>query len=251
MNEPNSSEFAAWEAQVDRLASGDLPADERAELFRWLEAEPSRWRRCALALLEARELEQAMGQWLATDDSPCDSLVEVRGVGGAAGRGMFERGKRMPPSPVPAKSAPKSDEAIIARDPSPASSKIEQPRRSAFFSMAAAVLLAFGLGIVLRSQWNSPGATESRGVTANGAASRADSDSETGAVPSTSDRRFASAMSQPKVSAVSDYARGRLERRGFHVETNPTDVPVTLPDGRRVMAHANRVRLEYVGHRSY
>ena len=50
-------------AQLDRLATGELAASARRELFAWLEGDRSRWRRCALVLLEARELEHAFDEF--------------------------------------------------------------------------------------------------------------------------------------------------------------------------------------------
>jgi hypothetical protein len=56
-------------ASIDRLATGDLSEPARHELFAWLDADPIRWRRCALVLLETRELEQTFGEWR-TGDPP-------------------------------------------------------------------------------------------------------------------------------------------------------------------------------------
>ena len=47
----DSTQFAL----IDRLATGELDGAVRRDLFAWLDHEPSRWRRCALALLEARD----------------------------------------------------------------------------------------------------------------------------------------------------------------------------------------------------
>src|SRR5438093_6448897 len=74
MNERRHDEILA--RSIDRLAAGDLDAPARRELFAWLDAEPLRWRRCALALLEARDLEQALDDWI--DESRSEAKLSSR-----------------------------------------------------------------------------------------------------------------------------------------------------------------------------
>lgn len=52
-NHPNSHpiDYQAW---LDRLATGELDDAKRRALFTWLDDEPLRWKRCAVAFLEAQ-----------------------------------------------------------------------------------------------------------------------------------------------------------------------------------------------------
>src|SRR5687767_14049160 len=60
----------AMQAQLDRLASGDLAENERRSLLAWLDEDASRWRGCALAFLEAQTWEAAAGWPAAAAASP-------------------------------------------------------------------------------------------------------------------------------------------------------------------------------------
>lgn len=46
-------------AQIDRLVAGELAEHDRRSLLAWLDEEPTRWRACALAFLEAQAWEEA------------------------------------------------------------------------------------------------------------------------------------------------------------------------------------------------
>src|SRR6185295_877610 len=57
---------------LDRLACGELDETTRKNLFAWLDADPLRWRSCALALLEAQSWNESLeGITLANDGETC------------------------------------------------------------------------------------------------------------------------------------------------------------------------------------
>ena len=62
--------------QLDRLVSGDLPEPDRRSLLAWLDEEPTRWRVCALAFLEAQVWEQA-ATW--EGEAPAEPRVQGSG----------------------------------------------------------------------------------------------------------------------------------------------------------------------------
>jgi hypothetical protein len=49
--------------QLERLACGELDETARAPVLNWLDADPSRWRLCGLAFLEAQAWTETLGQW--------------------------------------------------------------------------------------------------------------------------------------------------------------------------------------------
>jgi len=53
----------AMQAQLDRLASGDLAENDRRSLLAWLDEDAGRWRACATAFLEAQTWEAAATNW--------------------------------------------------------------------------------------------------------------------------------------------------------------------------------------------
>ena len=113
---------------IDRLAAGELDEAARRDLVVWLDREPSRWRRCALALLEARELEEAFG----------GSARAGVGVGGGAGMGEWQLGLSKP----------------VARLTRPSAAR--PFRRGAVFALAASIVVAFSLGVFTRGVFVAP-----------------------------------------------------------------------------------------------
>jgi hypothetical protein len=57
MNVPSFD--SAMQSQIDRLVANELSETDRAKLLEWLDQDCVRWRRCALAFLEAQMWEQA------------------------------------------------------------------------------------------------------------------------------------------------------------------------------------------------
>lgn len=212
-------------AAIDRLATGELHGGARRELLTWLDGEPQRWRRCALALLETREIEQALGAWQSETRRPAVKLLR----------------------PL----APRS-------------------RGGAFIALAASVLIAFGLGLFARGYWASDGQ-----LVADLPAARHDAGGDpvqpgSGVTTSSNSptrnplkvvkqsspppRRTAAAAEAPTAQrrdSIPSYIRGQWERRGFQLTSRPAQLPVVLPDGRRMMASVDEWQLNYVGQRTY
>lgn len=106
--------------QIDRLAAGDLAEPQRRELLAWFDQEPARWRQCGLAFLEA----QAWGEAFAADGMPA--------------------------------AAPDCDRA---RRPD-LTCRVDRARQHfarMHVALAAALLIAFGLGFMARQAWPAAG----------------------------------------------------------------------------------------------
>jgi hypothetical protein len=250
---------------LDRLAAGDLDAQARRELFAWLDREPSRWRRCALTLLEAREWEQALGDWRA--ECPSNRRTDVAR--------LLDDGLRLK-SGDSGRTPPRNGAAQVwessPRFPSPAVRPIPPAGRwGERLAVAATVLVAFGLGIAVRgigtgpqrevvqaprdSDNGRPSPYLQRAPT-DGSADRGH-DTLTDQVVSQpnghDDAPSVAAHPSPSKSAepIPAYVRSQLERRGYRVDSRHTVVPVALPDGRRVMLPVDQLQFSYIGQRSY
>jgi len=205
-------------ASIDRLAAGELGGDARRELFAWLDGEPSRWRRCALALLEVRELEQAFGDWRAevpravVQSALAPAAQRFRWTGAFAlaasfmiafTLGVVARGFWSTPGPMIAKS-PRPSARDVSSQPT---AKSSPPRVVA----------------------EEPRTTSEKGITTVAAA--------------------------PPTELRSDlfppYVRSQLERRGYQVKSRHALLSVVLPDGRRVTRPVAELQVKYVGHRAY
>lgn len=231
---------------IDRLAADELDDDSRGELFAWLDREPTRWRRCALALLEVRELEGALDDWLGESDS-----------------NLAPRTSRQRPVAPP-------DESRSGDGRSPAKGE-RRSGRYAMLAVAASVALAFGLGMAADRRfvgWRGveapqPVAQASRSA-AGGARDEASHEGETDAGHSrqreTSGGGELAQQSEPvapRPSSAADkqlippYVKSQLERRGYRVDSRRQFLSVTLPDGRRVSAPVGLLKFSYVGNRAY
>lgn len=232
MNESHINQLASPEAQIDRLAAGELDHASRRNLFDWLDREPLHWRRCALALLEARELDQALADWQAEIPRTALTIPSLRRVGAAH---------------------PATD-CEIARH--------KQPRRwGSALALAASLLLAFGLGVGARGFWSeqSPIIGQNPPWSSKGDVASASNGEKQVAPnePAPADQPAPKAAVTPttasKVGAtdlISPYVRSLLERRGYEVESRHAVLPAILPDGRRVMLPVDQFQLRYVGHRT-
>ena len=110
------------DARFDRLVDGQLPPGEYRALLASLDDEPGGWRRCALAILEAQALRAARGAW-----------------------------------------REKKTAVSVAKDiAAPADALGRRPLGWArmVLAMAACFLVAFGLGMLLRSQWPAAGSQD-------------------------------------------------------------------------------------------
>lgn len=238
MNESHINPPAIPEVLIDRLAAGELDHASRRGLFEQLDREPSQWRRCALALLEARELDQALADWKTEIPPAAPKISWERKVGTARRVGTGHH--------------------VSDRDCVP----LISPRRWVnLLALAASLLLAFGLGVGTSGVWHDPASAVAQ---KSGAATRdegnvAGRDAKTvasSAPPAASQRH-----STPVVAAtdatkreardlVSPYVRSLLERRGYEVESHHAVLPAILPDGRRVMLPVDQFQLRYIGHRT-
>lgn len=232
MNESKYHQPSEHEASIDRLASGELDDAGRQNLFEWLDADPRRWRRCALALLEARELEMALADWNAAVPRPAPTFPPTGRVG----------------------TAHRFDSRHVT-------AQAGHRRLGNVMALAASLLLAFGLGIGGRGLWmdQTPLVVQ---ITPK------DSAGDTG--PGTSEEQLVVSEEQPivnqpapgpaimpaaatKIGAadlISPYVRSVLERRGYEIESRHAVLPAVLPDGRRVMLPVDQFQLRYVGHRT-
>lgn len=224
MNESHVNQPAHAEVLIDRLAAGELEDAARRELFAWLDGEPRRWRRCALALLEARELDQALADWKAE----IPRTPPVRRVGTAH---HVERDRLAPHTP--------------------------RRRLVHALALAASLLLAFGLGVGARGFWREPSSIAARTSPEH----KSDTATSAGSLVSAGEPKKvspaghtsvpeASASNHPARDLIPPYVRSQLQRRGYEVESRHALVPAVLPDGRRVMLPVDQFQLRYVGHRT-
>ncbi|HEV3024490.1 MAG TPA: hypothetical protein VGX76_18570 [Pirellulales bacterium] len=124
---------------LDGFVAGDLNLPARRELFAWLDGDPWRWRRCALALSEVRELEQALHDWTAEASKP--------GVGARATADRPNDESDEVPSHLQATAAPPALTTFRGANRRPAHVGRKRGERVA---MAASILLAFGVGVAVR-----------------------------------------------------------------------------------------------------
>jgi anti-sigma factor RsiW len=209
-------------AQIDRLVSGDLPESDRRSLLAWLDEEPSRWRACALAFLEAQTWEQATAFTEEALTREGKAPVEPLGQGSRA------------------RSQDDKSNARIAW--------------THWLALAAIVLVAFGAGAV--SAWSWPNSANAPRFAQPPAPSQAHSSGPllaTVSVRTNLDPRLLAQLKLPvepaadslaAASPISDYDRKLWERRGYELVEERRYLPAKMPDGRPVMVPVNRVHLK-------
>jgi anti-sigma factor RsiW len=211
-------------AQLDRLATGELPAPARRELFAWLDDDRSRWRRCALVLLEAMELGQAFDdlttetpQSYALATRPSTLTPSARHVWGsrlalavslfvAFGLGFAVHRIRNPLEQTVVQQPEKND-AVATSPASQPDNQAPVPRKA-------------------------PSATQL--------------DNRHEAPPT-----IAASSLDTSGDPIPAYVRSQLERRGYRVESRRGDVSVVFPDGKHVKLPVDQVQFSYIGQRSY
>ncbi len=240
--------------QLDRLVDGELSASERQELLASFDAQPERWRRCALAFLEAQSWSEEF------------SLL---------GR----------PAPTPVASAlaasPESSSPVLV----PSSKMTPWTKLAGLpLAMAATFLLAFGLAWTMRVPSSPP--QESAAAPEMGAvlSALASADRSVGRDPG----RQSAGQRQDRwgtVTLVMDDGqngerevelpvveedgnpdaewltndtpvvppelRQAFERMGHHVDQRRQLVPVQLDDGRQLILPVDDVEFTPVSARSY
>lgn len=228
MNEPRVTTDSELRLLIERLAADELDPAGRRELFESLDREPSRWRTCALALLETRELEDALGAW--KRDAAEARTLRVR----------------LPQS------------RPVVRD-----SRRPWLRRLASI---ACLVVAFVAGIVVESQRNgqgpaivqkppdAPADVETARGASNVSQAAAPNEPPANREPATSDTAPLVAESRLPLRNGADpippYVRSQLERQGYRVESSPGEASLALPDGRNVKVPVDRLKFQYVGQRS-
>ena len=224
MNPPqNDCENEERLLQLDRLAAGDLAPATRRELFDWLDADPNRWRRCALVLLEARELAQVFGEW--KSETPQREF---------------------------------NADLIVA---TPKRSRTHWTLLA--FAMLTAFGLGLGINhirlpleqrLVEDRHEHDEGKTKQADHTPDDSASPNLVDRRE--LPPADQRK-----QQPIIGVensqlanndvIPEYVRSQLERRGYRVNSEPSVVSAAFPNGENVEVPVNRVQFSYVGQQSY
>ena len=251
------------DTRFDRLVDDELSEEERRELLGQLDDEPSGWRRCALAFLEAQCWRQALGE-----------MPSVRDALSAALQSGGENAGQTPAIPI------------------------ETPRRAVWLgrlkllsAMAASFLAAMWLGTLAHRAWmgqsHVPGGgeigqfatlnkgfaplmatNESRGrLTISPPRTSGGSNPwHVVTVSAPSDGRHpGAAIEVPAVErnnideqwlrsvppAIPDNVLQALARTGHQIEQQREFVPVPLKDGRQLIVPVDRVKLHYVGSGPY
>jgi len=232
MNEPRQSIDSEPRVWLDLLAADELGASARCELFAWLDREPSRWRSCALALLEAGELQRALGDW----------ALEAPAA-------VAQPHTLSPPTTVPG-----------GRNGN------LRKRWSRWLASVACLALAFASGMTVENRRIAPDRTiarmpEQRHNDESSAASDSSERPQTGlstegppggqpessrGAPLIADVRGPGDLREP----IPPYVRSQLERQGYRIDSRHGVVSLSLPDGRSVKVPADRHHFRYVGRRS-
>lgn len=229
MNHVNDSLKLDDDRLLDRLVDGELAETERRALLIRLEAEPGGWRRCALAFLEAQCWREVFGPIASTTDKP----AAVPGV------------------PV----------VLLNKNAAQLAGSSRVPRVLHIAVRAAAVFLAFGLGLLVGGARR----TDTTGTEMVHRGPVKPDRNASPALPSAGGQEAASSSGLPlrEVSesdknwlaelppAVPAYLQRQWEQRGYRVETRRQLVPGSLADGRRVAIPVDQVKLHYVGQPVY
>jgi hypothetical protein len=225
MSEPRRFDEATGLALLERLAAGDLPEVARRDLFAWLDEDISRWRRCAQALLEAREIE------LAFDDLASDFVI--------------------PPA-----------EAILPPTEPKVTPRNGQ-RHSLLIALS--VFVAFGLGVAVegwrqgndRQVVQAPAGNSDveKPVTPREPATptRVREENREDYVPEKDPTPVlvAQGLAGDGAEMLAPYVRSQWEKQGYLVTESREMVSVSLPNGQKLQVPVDQVQFNYVGQRSY
>ena len=210
---------------IDRLVDGELVGPQREALLRAFDVEPGAWRRCALAFLEAQAWRGALGRPGLAADHPAEGSSRERPRAG-------------------------------------------RPHVQFITGIAAAVVIAFLAGFLSRGldgESGSPSHDREHPQFAlkrdpmTGPSEPAPRPAGPGTPPAAdesalripvlvADPRAAGEMlGQP--SALPEYVRRQLQRRGYEVEGDRKLMSVALKDGRNVTLPVETFKYRYVGYR--
>ncbi len=224
---PQELGAGAMAAQLDRLAAGDLPESDRRSLLAWLDEEPTRWRACALAFLEAQVWEQAVSH--ENELTPGTVGNALRGVPRVQGS-EFRVQAAMHDLPF---------------------------TWAHWLALASSLLVAFAVGTLAgRSSIATPARTAKISTAAPQPSAPPVLQLATVSVRTNLDPRLTAQVQLPVeptteqlagAPAISDYDRQLWERRGYEVIEETRYLPAKMPDGRNVMVPVNRVHLRLKG----
>lgn len=202
---------------LDRLVDGALPGDERRALFGRLELEPDGWRRCAMAFLEAQAWSEAAS-------------------GGPVGWVSAAR-------PTKSRAAARIAGGLRFADPTYEESSRHPARVPRLLSIAAGLVVAFGLGWAIRGGQSEPGIVRVERAPI-----------EVVARPSTTKTRDAPRPRPPTANptpSLSGPIVKQLERQGYQLERRQRLVSMETQDGRRLAVPVDEVRVRFVKDRTY
>jgi hypothetical protein len=206
-------------AQIDRLVSGDLPEPDRRSLLAWLDEEPTRWRACALAFLEAQTWEQATGR---EGEAPAEPWIQGPGFRVQEHRSNVQVGWVHG------------------------------------LAIAGLLLVAFGAGALSAWSWLPvPEPTLQFAQPQTPVPSRPSGPLlATVSVRTNLDPRLQAKLMLPvepdtvpsePASSISEYDRKQWERRGYELTEETRFLPAKMADGRSVMVPVKKVRMKYKG----
>lgn len=127
---------------IDRLVCSEIDDAARGRLIAWLEAEPTRWRLCGLAFLEAQMWQEAFREGVSVAPSFQPANV-VEGL-----TGTFQN---LPQFPLRVSRDQNEADPQLAELTNDQRSRRTWPTMRGFSAVAAAVLVAFGLGLTAGS----------------------------------------------------------------------------------------------------
>ena len=242
MNEPTVNCDGEMENLIDRLPCGELDETARNRLLEWLEADPSRWRLCGLAFLEAQTWSQSLGSWQAVCEPPeVGKLADWQPAGRSASSARplaAQRGRR----------------SLLRR-----------------LLVATSIVVAFGTGLLLRDlvSTNRPAggrvmsdsASTSPGQPSSTGAALLEGPNREGPLLASVDIPSAKGQKGPSIhipvmpadskmesstssgAEIPDYVRQQCERRGYKVSLERRYLFGKLPDGRPVVVPFEQLQL--------
>ena len=206
---------------LDRLACGELDEVSRKNLLGWLDAEPLRWRDCALALLEAQAWNESLEHLdekapAMNKNSPISlrdksqvplalrwaSLAAVLLI--AFALGALYRGSFLPES-----------EMVVKKQTLPAADHVTGAEES------GPLMATVSLKPDLRSE-----------------------------IPATMQipvRAVQNLEAAQSAAPISEYDRQKWERRGYQLTRERRYLPAQLPNGKKVVVPVEQVKANYVG----